>query len=652
MSAKEIEGFDPLSENVAMGTIEAALLQQATKGLVLNILKSYTGYFDLFSELIQNSLDAIDLRAKDDASYSPRLHVRIDIERNSVSVFDNGSGMNLDQFKYCFRPSVSFKTRREGRGHKGVGATFIAYNYDFVRLETKQRNFHISGILKQGRLWAEDVSNTVPRPLFSHSDTLSPELKAETSGTIFEIHIGQSQRPQLTWWNATNAKQWFELLLMRTPLGGLYLTTPERRKQLEGRITVRDNTGSETVHTFSHAEYLYPHELENLDKVKSIGEIDRRMSELTGDPGQRLEKIGDAFKRLSAVYEIWDNQQILSNETLTRNLDESQRELIGRHKVTLYGCFVSSAKSWSDFQENILKIRKSPLVLKGGLQLASDFMVQGDLSVIPLTSTIGYQNNTHIVVHMIDGNPDMGRKVFQPEIKAVTEELSRRAVDIFKRYLTLMREDTGIPPPRTTRQLETWRNQQEQYRREHPLLSPNADIHLPLVSEPQAEQDVVSLFHELLGCKILRGYNIFATSEYQTYDCVFTVKYEATDGYSKDGNVLGVAHNVIISEESWPQILEYKFDLDGLVADIESELKFTRDINLCVCWSIGNEYKDSFSIRSYLVGDEGSTRQTFGATHALLKERETVMEIICLKDLISYLRDKVSEEGAQRARYV
>ncbi len=62
-------------------------------------------------------------------------------------------------------------------------------------------------------------------------------------------------------------------------------------------------------------------------------------------------------------------------------------------------------------------------------------MVQGDLSIIPLTSTIGYQANSHVIVHFADGNPDMGRKVFQPELKDLGEILAVRAVNVFKRFL-------------------------------------------------------------------------------------------------------------------------------------------------------------------------------------------------------------------------
>nr|WP_272874374.1 ATP-binding protein [Pseudaestuariivita rosea] len=75
----------------------------------MNVLKSYTGYFDIFSELLQNALDAVDARrTSEGAEYSPQIDVEIDLQRNVVRVSDNGCGMTLDEFKFCFRPNVSF----------------------------------------------------------------------------------------------------------------------------------------------------------------------------------------------------------------------------------------------------------------------------------------------------------------------------------------------------------------------------------------------------------------------------------------------------------------------------------------------------------------------------------------------------------------
>jgi hypothetical protein len=361
------------------------------------------------------------------------------------------------------------KKRREGRGRKGVGATFLAYNYDYIRLQSKRDGHAFSANLSQGRHWAEDVGGAVPRPVFRQGSFDSALLTTEESGTSVEIKLG-GHRPNLGWLGATSASQWFDVLRLKTPLGGIYLHTPDKDVQIEGEIIVTDLAGTRTKQQFSRPEYFFPHDLPNLHRVKSVSDIEGRIASISGDPpSQRLQRLGEDFKRLDAVWEIWTNEHIIEHPVLSRNLSEDQKELIGRHRLYIYGCFVSTAKTWTDFQANYLKVRKAPLVLGGGMQMASDFMTQGDPTVIPLTSTIGYQNNTHIVLHLIDGNPDMGRKVFQPEIKAVADELSRRVVDIFKSYLSLMREDTGAPGGRAGNELFNYKLTQLQYQTQNPL---------------------------------------------------------------------------------------------------------------------------------------------------------------------------------------
>jgi hypothetical protein len=645
-----LTGFDPLDEAVGAGSTEKALFEEATKRVVLNILRSYTGYYDIFSETIQNSLDALDEKKRSSPdTYRPRLWILIDVGQQLIRVVDNGIGMTVDQFKYCFRPNVSFKKRREGRGHKGVGATFLAYNYDHIRLQSKRDGRAFSVVLSQGRSWAEDVTGSVPRPTFIEAAMDAPELLNEETGTCIEIRIGQ-HRPILNWLSASSANQWYDVLRVKTPLGGIYLHTPEKQTEVTGELVVRDIAGSETRRSFARAEYFYPHDLQNLYKVKSVSEIEGRISSLAGDLTLRFQRIGEEFKRLDAVWEVWTNDDIIGHSVLARNLSDEQKELIGRHRVYIYGCFVSTAKTWTDFQSNHLKIRKSPLLVGGGMQLASDFMVQGDPFVIPLTSTIGYQNNTHVVLHLIDGNPDMGRKVFQPEIKAVADELSRRVVDVFKGYLALMREDTGAPGTRASNELFQFKVSQLDYRKENSLDLTVEGKTLAMKSVPQKEQDVIALFHEMLGATLLKGYNILATSEHERYDCIFLTDFKEGHSWTRE-QLLGVSDLEIGHGESEPKVLEYKVDLDGLIADIENEKKFPKDVDLLVCWTMGNTYKDSFSIKSYLWDEEGSVRSFYGATHAMYKERERILEIICLQDLIRYLKDPVAVSGEQKVKY-
>src|SRR5438094_510214 len=130
-----LDGFDPLSGNGENLASAGSVFEDATKRVIHNILRSYTGYFDLFSEAIQNALDAVEIaQRKGSNEYEPKIWITIDIPASRFRIVDNGIGMNLDEFKYCFRPNVSFKKGASVRGEKGVGATFLAYGFSFVSL--------------------------------------------------------------------------------------------------------------------------------------------------------------------------------------------------------------------------------------------------------------------------------------------------------------------------------------------------------------------------------------------------------------------------------------------------------------------------------------------------------------------------------------
>ncbi len=51
---------------------------------------------------------------------------------------------------------------------------------------------------------------------------------------------------------------------------------------------------------------------------------------------------------------------------------------------------------------------------------------------------------------------------------------------------------------------------------------------------------------------------------------------------------------------SHPEILEYKYSLDGLIEDITDESKNSNDINLVIVWETGDLYKGNYHITSLL----------------------------------------------------
>src|SRR5437868_4724862 len=140
--SKPPDSIDPLEAKAANATAAA---QAALKRDIENILSSYVGWFDPFAELIQNSLDSLEERAATDLEgYQPILRIIIDIAKNTLTVSDNGTGLSEEKYRQFLAPSFSFKSGKT-RGHKGVGATFLAYGYNFTQIATKSPNYQHVG---------------------------------------------------------------------------------------------------------------------------------------------------------------------------------------------------------------------------------------------------------------------------------------------------------------------------------------------------------------------------------------------------------------------------------------------------------------------------------------------------------------------------
>lgn len=657
-TATSIDGFDPLAAETADHTAALTkVVEESNRRIILNILKSYTGYFDLFSELLQNALDALQTRLRlQEPGYRPTLWVTIDIPSGLVRVVDNGVGMDGDEFRYCLRPNVSFKRQADLRGHKGVGATFLAYGYSFIKLQSKKNGESIGAILRQGRQWAEDTSDTIPRPTFQGVQFNVPELGKEKSGTAVEILVGASsgERPRhLGWIGAQTAEQWLNILRIKSPLGGVYLTTPPFLPAVN--LSVKSAEGSITDCVTDRAEYYYPHEIPTL-KVQSLSDVRKALAAIPGDPATQFQKLASEHKRLDCLYEIWDKDQILQDDSYFASaIDEEQKLLVERHNVTVYASFLRSAKMWGEFNDSVLKLRKGQRIMHGGVQIASDFMVQGDLNIIPLTSTIGYQANSHVVVHFTDGNPDMGRKTFQPELKDLADVLSVRCVNTMKRFLQHMKPDTGAQTLTPDRELHEWKRAQEHYRDGNPLALSHHGGRVALVSAPQQEQDVVALFHELIGMQLLKSFNFFATSQSDRYDSLFYMDYRTDDTvlFHSDTNRLGINRSHSLPYATEPKVLEYKYDFDSLIRDFDKEEKFAKHIDLVVCWTVGSAYREKYYLQSLLVGDEGSSRNIYGATHQAfpVSSNQPEFELIVLDDLLRWIRDSTDEEARQKRVY-
>lgn len=652
------ESYDPLS---IAHLDEGWLLSERKRG-IRNILKSYTGYYDPFAELLQNALDAVEKRAHvEDESFLPQIWITVDIENKQVSVTDNGCGMRFSEFQRFLKPNYSLKSGGKARGMKGVGATYLAYGFNDLLVSTRIDGETWSGSIEGGREWVDDTSDVINVPFFERSDRPVHEpFDNVDQGTSVTVRlVGQGIRPKdLTWAGAADAAQWLALLQVNSPLGAVYIEPDRPYFAIKVVLEVVDVNGKVTSAKLENPEYLYPHL--HFDPVVNLREVIEWMQRET-EKGA-IPKLPKRFTNLSAFWTTLDIEDIVNNQTLFPvKLTDEQLALAKELNVSIYYFMCYSKELWGQVKTN-LGLSKRAQLLQGGLQIATRNMPQGPLLLIPLNRMLGFQTVTHIIIH-IDAEPDLGRKGFQPEHVSLARTLAQRLVEQYgKRYRwDLLRKQVGTISMVKELQLESWIEEQRIHEESHPLSIIKPQVfspltYLPTRSEPQVEQDVVALFNQMLAAGVVRGIHMLSSSQYEQYDGLYRRILDTPYAfyvYDPDSNPLGVIRDALGSPEkplkSKIRVLEYKYTLDALIEELSQQDKDAKALDLVVAWERGLKWNEVYSMTSYLTSENIRHREFHGYTHRFsdMMSGNPVFNAIILKDLVSYLNDPIAEERRQ-----
>ncbi|MEP1614191.1 MAG: hypothetical protein ABJL72_20005 [Roseobacter sp.] len=223
------------------------------------------------------------------------------------------------------------------------------------------------------------------------------------------------------------------------------------------------------------------------------------------------------------------------------------------------------------------------------------------LITIPLTKSIGHQNQSHIIIHFDGAELDLGRKGFQPELKELAEKIAVATVrQLSSRREDILKSDSGAQADIDNEiKVHEWLKNQEKHESDHPLILKNDKFFLPtkkisVMCVPQSEQYVIVLFNQLVAGGVVRGLKLLATSQSSQYDGVFWFSAEdplADYAHDKTTNPLGVFDEQLTKEyTTQPKVLEFKFCLDGLIREFESEEKHENDVDLAIFWEMGAEF--------------------------------------------------------------
>lgn len=649
--------FDPLEFK---HTIISDAALSALKREINNILSSYVGWYDPFCELIQNALDAVEARATLERStgegdYTPRIDIRIDLDDNLLVVTDNGIGLDHDKFQQFLAPNFSFKSGNT-RGHKGVGATYVAYGFNYMRVSTKVPGFEASGRIVGARNWLKETgSASNPKVEPDSSKNLDPQHAINDRGVSITVRFDETTHPKrLDWIKATDATKWLKILSVKTGLGSI-----QEDKELDLSITVISNKEETSIHQ-KGTSYLWLHK--QATKKAKLSDIETAAEVLFKKHGVG-HKMPEKFRNLDFIYDTWDVNNIRSH--IEQHLDEEEKEILDNNTPTVSFEYGYTAKLWTHFNEE-LSLRREYKVLTAGIQLAANNMPQGETIAIPLNRNIGRQNQLHFLFHFNKYTPDMGRKGFHRELTDFAKNLSKIISDrILSKYRSSLKANTGAAPDLVRElRISDWKKQMLEHENVQPLELSSKHFFKPtervsITSTPTREQDVIALFNQLIAGGVIRGIRVMSTNERFTYDGLYKVAFDLPASiytYDLDSNPLGVSTEVaealhgIVTE---PRVLEYKFCLDGLIEDFDGQDKNINDVDLCIVWSTGDMYLERYGITTLLIPENADQRQYHGVTHTLndIETGAKHCDLIVLSELIESLNDPDGSSTRQRDKY-
>ena len=652
--------FDPLEfKNTRIN--DAAL--GALKREIDNILSSYVGWYDPFCELIQNSLDAVEARlvaeksAGDVFGYQPKIDIRIDVDNNSLTVTDNGIGLDKEKFEQFLAPNFSFKSGKT-RGHKGVGATYVAYGFNYLRISTKVPGFEASGRIVGARNWLkyDGFAGNNPKVEPDESKHVDDNFDSNDRGVSVTVRFDETTHPKrIDWIKADTAECWSKILSIKTGLGSV---VPDDNIAINIVVIAKENI---TEVKYVGIKYLWLND--NSPKKSTLKTLMQAYKQNFEKYGPS-KKMPDKFRNLDFIYDNLSSVDV--RDLIGDKLDEEDLEILGKHNPTVDFEYGYTAKLWNTFNESLNLRGGGYRILNTGIQLGANNMPQGETIIVPLKRYTGRQNQVHFLIHFENYTPDLGRKGFNRELVDFAKSISQKLIDhCVSKYVKSLKSNTGCAPDLVREvKITEWKKDMLLHEESSPLDLKSPHFFLPIekvsiTSTPTREQDVIALFHQLIAGGVIRGIHAMSTNERFTYDGLFKISFEHEKQvyiYDEEKNPLGISEDVVtelFGSVTEPRVLEYKYCLDGLIEDLAGNEKNIKDIDLCVAWEIGEEYQEQYGITSLLMPENADQRQYHGVTHVLtdVETGAKQCDLIILKDLIEYLNDGERAAEFQRVRY-
>ncbi len=620
------------------------LQKDFVKTIIRDTVETYSGQWRLVYEAIQNAHDSIQLNKKIGRG---EVEVHLYVGSNTVSVKDNGTGISIDNFSKVFLIGGSDKThehlRKILKGSQGVGIKSTLFTSKTFKVESVYEDY----------AWDYEVTDCYKfdEPNFN-VEIRSPNPKPSrlSSGSIFTYSLPEYTVQDFLneivneYCEETSREELQNIEELKTVIE-IYFRTKTYLGCVQSMLGINRDLKPIDVEVKLHFDSpsLEDHKRINIDHCSFISDESYYRKEISHTFLGKYIDILEMHNNLSRRYQTdrvyRDFEDILRNppdqtskkilvqkldkDTVKRLLDQPKRDSQTRELS-----FEPNSTLLRKHRTVLEKINGMYLVIGQRTYLANYFHIEPKqhISINGLPTNISlnlphgalsYLNNVYVVLDA-DYPLGFGKRNLPSRSKGIIDAFFLDAWNILRRVAPLVvGQREGTDPS----QLPVWDKEEEleNYEDRDNLLGP---LPLSFKTTPHEEQEVVALFFELVGRKLLKGYFPFRVGGNRaTYDALFLIDQDESEKLLRD----------IRPREL--KTVEFKFQLSGLIQDFTEEMKFLDDIDLVVCWE--NDCDDELEYNIHSLEREGIP--PFPGAQLRIQKGTNTCQVLVLKEFIESL---------------
>lgn len=535
----------------------------------------YANDWDVLAELIQNAVDAINETKKKNG----KIIIEVNCQNNSITVEDNGIGIEEEILPDLLRPFSTNKENKEGAiGEKGVGLTFAIFQTNLFTIQSGK----VVGVIKDARYWKTADNGDI-------LDLKIDESNENLQGTKLVLQRLDSNLTLFKW----SKEQLKFVLRTKTAIGNTNALF-EEVNPIEVKLIFTDSNGSKkTEETISYKYFLLTELLDKNKKI-SLSEFDEfAAAPLRTDLQKRNKlrgKVVEYFDKEKKFYALfvpkrdWRQFSLEAKIATEENLDDD--DWLSQNSHTIFK------------NEITVSVKGMPT----GVEITPN-----------TTASAGYLPNIFVIFEDPNIKFDIGRK----SLKGRTSEKFRKAAHKilldYTKYIPKYAPAISDEEP-----FERQFNRAEIFKEIYEILDLKyKDIKLQKSPKSQ-EASVAALFYECIGNQKIKDILPLHSGSRKRYDLYALYK------------------------GSRPIIIEFKKKASDILKDFDNNKKLFDEIDCLVCWDVDETDIQMFKNREIELEEFNSqTKQPFSnATHQLEIQNVNPTYVIDLKKHLDRLETK------------